>query len=648
MPSFELGAAIPPDTAHASFSVGTPLTLTILTQAVSVSLPTWKANVGYEEGEDSVISRLATGYPRYLETRHTRSLRRPLPYKTLLTSVCLMMDRFFIHKTIAAFAQEIVQNHGRSGQTALLFPTPSIARRCREFIRERCNAEDANNIVVLDLALAVDRTTSTLLASLAPTISAVIFENGLFSLAKAYWQHTGDGISSRRAEFCFELYKQELLVIASSPQAPSSPPYPKSCRAPRRYHRPLSGNGPVTHQTKSQRPQNRIPDEDPQEWSRFLEERFGRNLDLGLVERAKSAIKRRIAGAVTADADEFFSENLSMTSNSRGITGLEENDVYLFPCGMNAIFNVHHALRSLRKSLKSINFGFPYVDTLKILEKFGAGCIFYGHASTADLDDLERRLRAGERFLALFCEFPGNPLLTCPDLRRIRKLADDFDFFVVVDETIGTFANINVLQFADVVVSSLTKIFSGDCNVMGGCAILNPTGSHSAAIKASMEATFEDTYWPEDVVFLERNSRDFLSRVGRINSNSEAICDTLRSHPSVKRVYYPKYNESRPNYDVCKLPTGGYGGLLSVTFHSQHQAIAFYDALETAKGPSLGTNFTLTCPYVLIAHYQELDWAAKFGAETALIRVSVGLEETENLRRIFEDALNATSAVSTK
>lgn len=111
---------------------------------------------------------------------------------------------------------------------------------------------------------------------------------------------------------------------------------------------------------------------------------------------------------------------------------------------------------------------FPYIDTLKILEKWGPGCQFYGNGSAEDLNDLERRCARGEKFLALFCEFPGNPLLKCPDLRRIRALADRFDFAVVVDETIGNFLNIHVLPHADVVVSSLTKVFSGDSNVMGG------------------------------------------------------------------------------------------------------------------------------------------------------------------------------------
>jgi cystathionine gamma-synthase len=70
--------------------------------------------------------------------------------------------------------------------------------------------------------------------------------------------------------------------------------------------------------------------------------------------------------------------------------------------------------------------------------------------------------------MALFTEFPGNPLLRSPDLERIRQLADKYDFCVVVDETIGNFINVNVLPYADVVVSSLTKVFSGDSNVMGG------------------------------------------------------------------------------------------------------------------------------------------------------------------------------------
>ena len=81
---------------------------------------------------------------------------------------------------------------------------------------------------------------------------------------------------------------------------------------------------------------------------------------------------------------------------------------------------------------------------------------------------LESRKPDEPRILALFCEFPGNPLLRSPDLVKIRQLADKHGFIVVVDETIGNFINVEVMTYADIVVSSLTKIFSGESNVMGG------------------------------------------------------------------------------------------------------------------------------------------------------------------------------------
>lgn len=124
-----------------------------------------------------------------------------------------------------------------------------------------------------------------------------------------------------------------------------------------------------------------------------------------------------------------------------------------------------------------------------------------------------------------------------------------------------------------------------------------------------MVEDYEDNYWAEDAIYLERNSRDFVSRIKKINSNAEAIGHALRDSPigkqlesmrgreltqiTVKDVFYPKFNPSRPFYDERRTPGGGYGGLLSVTFHSAAHSVAFFDALETAKGPSLGTNFTL-------------------------------------------------------
>lgn len=105
---------------------------------------------------------------------------------------------------------------------------------------------------------------------------------------------------------------------------------------------------------------------------------------------------------------------------------------------------------------------------MKILTRFGHGCVFYGHCTAEDLDELGTSLQSGKKYLAIFCEFPNNPLLITPDMKRILKLADEHDLIVVVDETLGTFVNVDILSHADIICTSLSKIFSGRCNVMGG------------------------------------------------------------------------------------------------------------------------------------------------------------------------------------
>lgn len=76
----------------------------------------------------------------------------------------------------------------------------------------------------------------------------------------------------------------------------------------------------------------------------------------------------------------------------------------------------------------------------------------------------------------------------------------------------------------------------------------------------------------------------------------------------MKQVNYPKTSPTREWYEQCRNSNGGYGGLLSATFYNKQDAVVFFDNLDTVKGPSLGTNFTISSPYVILAHYGELDW----------------------------------------
>ncbi|SMR63318.1 unnamed protein product [Zymoseptoria tritici ST99CH_3D1] len=615
-----LGDPIPADTPH----------------AVSVSLPTWKANVGYEEGESWVVDKMQTGYPR-----------------------------FFIHKSIQKLASSIVAAHGSPDtEKAMLLPSSRCAARCLDFIRKYSpKTVDTSSARALNFIPHPDKLPATDDKKILPRLSAVIYPQESWPAAKSFWQHSGEGISSRRAEFCQRAFDDHFLVEQSSVCQPSMP---RVAKGPRRYQKqtsvditPVNGNGNGDANGKP----STSTGEALQDTTEFVEARFGRNLDTTFAAQAKLAIRKRIAGSLTTDVDlpQSLDEPSDLVrSRTRDLPNFSVDDVYLFSCGMNAIFTSHQSLMRARGPDTCIMYGFPYVDTLKVLEKFGPGALFYGYGNADDINALEKRLKRGERFLALYCEFPGNPLLKSPDLKRLRALADTYSFAIVIDETIGNFLNVHVLPYADIVVSSLTKIFSGDSNVMGGAMILNPQGKFYRLLKTDLANEYEDNHFEEDSMYLERNSRDFVDRIKRINTNAEAIADVLRASSKVKQLNYPKYSETREFYDACRVTNGGaatngadatnggaqaweggYGGLLSATFHSVEDAALFYDALETAKGPSLGTNFTLSSPFVLLAHYSELEWAKQYGCDVSLVRFSVGLEDTEELVQVFEKALRA-------
>lgn len=94
--------------------------------------------------------------------------------------------------------------------------------------------------------------------------------------------------------------------------------------------------------------------------------------------------------------------------------------------------------------------------------------MLYGRGTEEELDQFQSELEAGAKCAVLFTEITSNPQLHSPNLARIRHLADLYGFTVVVDDTIGTSVNLDILPYVDVITTSLTKIFNGACNAMGG------------------------------------------------------------------------------------------------------------------------------------------------------------------------------------
>jgi cystathionine gamma-synthase len=316
-----------------------------------------------------------------------------------------------------------------------------------------------------------------------------------------------------------------------------------------------------------------------------------------------------------------------------GWSGTTAEKNQLHPSGMAAIYAAFRAITARRPGKRTVMFGFPYTDTLKILQKFGSGVEFFPRGHAEDLKNLAALLDR-EEIAGIFCEVPSNPLLQTPDLPALAALAHRHGIPVVVDDTIGTAFNVDVLPHADLIATSLTKAVSGEGDVMAGSLTWNskfegltpppatPGGIHVA-----------------DLTVLEKNSRDFPARMAACNANALALARHLANHPAIESVWYPGLGPSAC-YEALRKPSGGYGAVLSfLPRDAEKTTPRIFEKLRVNRGISLGTSYTLTCPYVQLAHYNELDWARSCGIDPYLLRVAVGTEPVADLIGRFQDAL---------
>ncbi|KAJ2810494.1 Cystathionine gamma-synthase, partial [Coemansia sp. 'formosensis'] len=316
-------------------------------------------------------------------------------------------------------------------EAAMVFPSLACAERCVAFINDQapkqCSEELAYKLpapgqvrIVQHVAEPVNKKAAALDAigrvlESPITIYCVFLPADLFPLAKQYWQHTGNGISARLADYCLHIarvneeYEQDVG------------PYSPASRGSTTRRKIGYQSGPAA---SPNRPTDEVRSHETGiETDAYMEERFGRNCDPRHAAEMKAVLRRRIAGALSEE------EQRQGAQVERNVTGLTSDDVYLVATGMSAVYYAHLALLGMRGG-KSVCFGFPYTDTLKILEKFGPGAYFLGHGEGSDYDELERLLerhaKSQDPIQAIFTECPSNPLLKTADLSRLRELADRY------------------------------------------------------------------------------------------------------------------------------------------------------------------------------------------------------------------------------
>ncbi len=317
--------------------------------------------------------------------------------------------------------------------------------------------------------------------------------------------------------------------------------------------------------------------------------------------------------------------------------GCAESDVFLAPSGMAAHYAALQAVMARRPGLPTVQLGFPYVDTLKLQQKVGHGGILLHDLERVgpDLDATWERTP----FAACFGEIPGNPLLGSVNVRETGPWLRARGVPLVVDDVVATPANVDLTPHADLIATSLTKYVVGTGDAMGGALICSPRSPLHDELVAIIRCQHEELLWGTEAEVLAAGARDFPERMVRHNRGGLLIAERLRAHPAIERVWYPKW-EHPEAYDAVRRPEGGWGSLLTfLPRHAAQTAAAVYDRLEVCKGPSLGTLFTLACPFTLLAHYTELEWAEACGVPRHLIRLSVGLEDPEELWQRIETAL---------
>ncbi len=356
----------------------------------------------------------------------------------------------------------------------------------------------------------------------------------------------------------------------------------------------------------------------------------------------------RFAGEIVSSrqAQDFLDENLREGSKSHLIarslssfTGVAPDHTFIFSSGMAAVTAVLRALPGMLEGKKTLQLEFPYVDCLKVQELFGHGVVYLNEATGESFDEALMRIRQGE-FAGVFTEVPSNPLLRTIDLHRVAKACEDSGTPLIVDDSATGPLNVEALRFADVVTSSLTKWISGEGDVMAGMATVRPDSPVANALRASLEADATESapLYIGDAEVLLSNLKGYAKRMKTVNANGHALASWLANHPAVAEVWHPSLTHTA-NYEAVMRKGGGYGGLMSFVLKNPKKTPKVYDSLPLSKGPSFGTPFTLVCPYTLLAHYHELEWAEGCGVSANLLRVSCGLEPIKTILAAFEVAL---------
>jgi cystathionine beta-lyase/cystathionine gamma-synthase len=300
----------------------------------------------------------------------------------------------------------------------------------------------------------------------------------------------------------------------------------------------------------------------------------------------------------------------------------------LYPSGMNALLEAFEALCPPDRR-RALVVGHPYSDThLFLTDLAWAGGSFTTTFLRGDEAHRVAELLTPAHGM-VFVETITNPLSEVPDLPVIAAACRARGVPLVVDNTMATPWNCRPLDLgADVVVHSTTKYLAGS-NDHGGGFTATRDGELARRLRAR-QAALGNALSPFDALVLERRLASFAERMPRFNANGLALARFLRTHPAVDRVWYCGLEES-PYHAAAQRLLRGAAGVVSCTLKDPSRAALgrYYDTPtpHVRKAPSLGSDTTLFCPYVMLTYFKRDDaYLARHHLPRHLLRFSVGCE----------------------
>ena len=330
-------------------------------------------------------------------------------------------------------------------------------------------------------------------------------------------------------------------------------------------------------------------------------------------------------------------QNPTRAALERNIAALEgANFGFAFASGMAAIDATLRLVKAGEHVIVSDNtYGGTFRLFTRILSNYN---IEFDFVDTSDAMNVEAAIKPNTKMV--FIETPTNPVMIVSDLKGISEVAHRVGARVVCDNTFMSPYLQRPLEFGvDIVVHSTTKYLNGHSDGIGGIVVLN--NEEDANWIGFVQNSAGAILSPLDAWLVMRGTKTLALRMEQHDKSGRAVAAFLEEHPKVKRVYYPG-SASHPQHELAKRQQHGFGGMVAFDVGSLSAARTVLESVKLCTlAESLGGVETLISHPATMTH-ASVDAAKRqrLGITDGLVRISVGLEDTDDIIADIDEALN--------